>query len=206
MKKYVSTITLQINGAQKHDYRDAKGGSTPRVRTAFPILQQIFDTAKQGEEIAVITIVVGGEENNKNLQAFREELEALKEKVGFSYTHTCISKEESEEVESILSLFLAITEHVCDSDRLYACVTYGTKPIAMVTNMALHYAYRIKKDVVIEAVKYGMKDWDATSEPACVLYDTTALFYLDCLIDRISSMKLENPEAALRAMIETEGE
>ncbi len=205
MKKYISTITLQTKGAIKHNYRDSKGIETPRIRTAFPILQQISDTVEKGEEISVITIVVGGEENNENLRAFREELEELKNQKGFFYTQECILKEESEEVESILSLFLAITKKVSDGDRLYACITYGTKPIAMVTNMALHYAYRIKKDVLIEAVKYGMKDWNATEEPVGILYDTTALFYLDCLIDRISSMKLENPEEALRALIETEG-
>ncbi len=204
MKKYISTITLQVDGAQKHYYRDEKGLDTPRVYTSFPILQQISDTATKGEEIKVVTILVGGIQNNKNYETFSEELDALAKKLGFTYTHTTIDKENIENTASIISLFSAIIEHIDNGDHLYACITYGTKPISIVTNMALHYAYRIKEDVVVEGVKYGLKDWNATEEPACVLYDTTALFYVDCLIDRIASMKLENPEEALKALIDTE--
>ncbi len=204
MKKYISTITLQVNGVQKHYYRDEKGLDTPRVYTAFPILQQISDTATSGEEIRVVTIVVGGIANNKNYQAFAQELDDLAKKLGITYVHTTIDKADTEEVNSIISLFSAIIAQVADGDHLYACVTYGTKPIATVTTMALHYAYRIKSDVLVEAVKYGLKDWNATEEPACVLYDTTALFYIDCLIDRIAAMKLDDPENALKALIQTE--
>lgn len=204
MKKYISTITLQTNGAQKHYYRDEKGLDTPRVYTAFPILQQISDTTVAGEEIQLVTIVVGGTQNNQNYIAFSKELDALAKKQGIRYTHTTIDKEDTEEVNSIITLFCNIIAQVSDGDRLYACVTYGTKPIATVTTMALHYAYRIKEDVLVEAVKYGLKDWDATEEPACVLYDTTALFYIDCLIDRIAAMKLEDPEKALKTLIQGE--
>lgn len=204
MKKYISTITLQTSGAQKHYYRDEKGLDTPRVHTAFPILQQISDTAVTGEEIQVVTIVVGGTQNNKNLVSFTMELDALTKERGITCTHTTIDKEDTEEVNSIIALFSAIIGVVSDGDRLYACVTYGTKPIATVITMALHYAYRIKTDVLVEAVKYGLKDWNATEEPVCVLYDTTALFYIDCLIDRIAAMKLEDPESALKALIHRE--
>lgn len=204
MKKYISTVTLQTGGAQKHYYRDEKGMDTPRVFTAFPILQQISDTAAAGEEIQVVTIVVGGVENNQNYAAFAQELDTLAKERGIVYTHTTIDKEDTEEVNSIIALFCHIIGQVSDGDRLYACITYGTKPIATVTTMALHYAYRIKEDVLVEAVKYGLKDWNATEEPVCVLYDTTALFYIDCLIDRIAAMKLEDPEKALKALIQRE--
>lgn len=204
MKKYISTITLQVDGAQKHLYRDEKGLDTPRLFTAFPILQQIRDTATAGEEIRVISIVVGGKEQNRNYDAFCQELHALAAKMGISYTHTTIDKEIGEQIDAILALFSAIIGQVADGDRLYACVTYGTKPMATVTTMALHYAYRIKEDVVVEAVKYGLLDWNATQEPKGTLYDTTALFYIDCLIDRIADMKLSDPEGTLRALLGTE--
>ena len=79
-----------------------------------------------------------------------------------------------------------------------------TRRSATVTTMALHYAYRIKEDVVVEAVKYGLLDWNAKEEPKGILYDTTALFYIDCLIDRIAAMKLSDPEGALKALLGTE--
>lgn len=204
MKKYLSTVTLQVNGAQKHEYQDEGGLATCRVRTAFPILQQISDTATAGEEIALVTIVVGGVENNRNYGAFTEELDALAAKLGISYSQTVIEKPDSEDVDTIIGLFTDIICHVADNDRLYACVTYGTKPVATVITMALHYAYRIKQNVRVEAVKYGQKNWNATGEPACTLYDTTALFYIDCLIDRVAAMKLSDPEQALKALIKTE--
>lgn len=201
MKKFISTITLQVQGAQKHYYRDEKNADTPRVLTAFPIFQQISDSVTAGEAIEIVSIVVGGIENNTNFRAFVEELEALAQALQFTYTHTTIDKEDNEGIDSIIDLFSRILGCVVDGDRLYACVTYGTKPIATVTTMVLHYAYRIKTDVVVEAVKYGLKDWSATEEPVCVLYDSTALFYIDCLIDRVAAMKLADPESAFRALI-----
>ena len=204
MKKYISTITLQVKGAQKHLYQDEKGLDTPRLLTAFPILQQIRDTATEGEQIRVISIVVGGKENNQNYDAFCQELAQLAKDMHITYTHTTVDKENNEQIDSIIALFSAIIAQVDHGDRLYACVTYGTKPMATVTTMALHYAYRIKEDVVVEAVKYGQMNWGVETEPMCTLYDTTALFYIDCLIDRIAAMKLADPEGALKALLGTE--
>ena len=203
MKKYLSTITLQVNGAQKHEYQDEGGLTTPRLCTAFPILQQISDTAAN-EEIELVTIVVGSKESNRNYAAFMEELDTLSANLGLTYKQTIIEKPDSETVETIIDLFTDIIAHVADNDRLYACVTYGTKPVATVLTMALHYAYRIKQNVRVEAVKYGQNNWNATQEPACILYDTTALFYIDCLIDRVAAMKVADPEQALKALIYTE--
>ena len=201
MKKYISTITLQVNGAQKHEYQDESGLVTPRVRTAFPILQQLSDTATAGEAVSFLTIVVGGPEQNPNYAAFLEELDTLAANKGITYTQTVICKPDKEDVDTIIGLFTDIIAQVDHDDQLYACVTYGTKPVATVTTMALHYAYRIKKNVRVEAVKYGQKNWNATCEPACTLYDTTTLFYIDCLIDRVAAMKVSDPEQALRALI-----
>lgn len=200
MKKFISTITLQHRGAEKHYYRQ-EGMDTERILTAFPILQKVSDVVTAGEHISVVALVVGGPEENENYKAFCQELEALKEKLGFTYTLTCICKENNEKIESIISLFGAILSHVADEDRLYACVTYGTKPMATVTTMALHYAYRNKKNISVESVIYGQKNWGAAQEPACEIFDTTALFYIDCLIDRIAAMKVADPEAALKSLM-----
>jgi len=201
MKKFICTITLQVMGAEKHHYADMSGKNTERVLTAFPIIQQISDVVTKGETIKIIATVVE-KENNSNYTAFLDELEVLKEKIGFEYEIAIIEKPNNEKIDTIIELFAKISNHIEDGDTLYACLTYGTKPVSTITTMALHYAYRIKKDVTVGAVIYGQKNWGSAIEPKCELYDTTSLFYIDLLIDRIANMKVEDPEAALKMLLD----
>ena len=203
MKKFITTITLQHQGAEKHEYIQ-EGVDTPRIMTAFPILQKVKDVVSAGEQVIFVPLVVGSPEESRNYREFELELQALAEEVGFRYALNPICKENNEKVESMIRLFSDIISQVADGDQLYACVTYGTKPMATLTTMALHYAYRIKKQVSVEAVIYGLKNWGVTQEPICSLYDTTALFYIDCLIDRIADMQVADPENALRSLLGTE--
>ena len=203
MKKFITTITLQHQGAEKHAYIQ-EGVTTPRIMTAFPILQKVRDVVSAGEQIALVPLVVGSPQESRNYREFEQELQALAAERGFTYTLNPICKENNEKVESMIRLFSDIICQVSDGDQLYACVTYGTKPMATLTTMALHYAYRVKKQVSVEAIVYGLKNWGAENEPVCSLYDTTALFYIDCLIDRIADMQVADPETALRSLLGTE--
>lgn len=200
MKRFITTITLQKEGAKKQYYRQP-GQETPRVHTAFPILQLISDHVGTGEEIGVLALLVGKGEEQENFRAFMAELEALAGERGFTYRLDRIVKENDEQVETVIRLFSDIIGKVQDQDSLYACITYGTKPMAIITTMTLHYAYRIKKDVKVEAVVYGLRDWN-TGES--FIYDTTSLFYIDSMIDRLAEMKVQDPEAALRYLLGTE--
>lgn len=205
MKKFITTITLQVEGAKKFYYKDALGNGGERVLTSFPIIQQISDVVTPGEHIKVITLLTGNLQSKTNLEVFKDELEALKIKKGFTYELIIVEKQENEEIETIIKLFSDIISVVEDGDRLYACITYGTKPIPIVTTMALRYAYKIKTDVEVEALIYGLIYRSPDKEPEAVIYDTTALFYIDSMVDRIAAMGVNDPEAALKALLGTEG-
>lgn len=204
MKKFLTTITLQVEGAKKFIYEDASGKDTERVLTSFPIIQQISDVTSKGENIKVITLLTGNLQSKINFNLFVDELNALKEKIGFNYELSVIEKRESEDIESIIKLFSDIISNVEDNDRLYACITYGTKPMPIVTTMALRYAYKIKQNVEIEALIYGLVYRSPDKESEAVIYDTTALFYIDSMVDRIATMGVENPEIALKTLLGTE--
>ena len=117
-------------------------------------------------------------------------------KKGFSYEIQPVIKELGDTVDDMLQLFSSLIENVSDEDHLFACITYGTKPISILEIMALHYAYKVKKDVKIEKIVYGSGPWEGS-----MIYDTTPLFYVDSSIESLAKLKLEHPENALRVML-----
>ncbi|MBE6587327.1 MAG: hypothetical protein E7647_02800 [Ruminococcaceae bacterium] len=206
MKKFITTITLQSRGADKLCYADDTAEGKERILTAFPIIQKICDTAEEGERIKIVAMVVGDGKYRDNYNSFVSELDELKSRKGFEYELESIEKEENEHQDTVISFFGDIISKIEDGDSLYACITYGTKPMSIITTMALHYAYRIKKDISVEALIYGMRNWHEADKPLGIIYNTTSLFYIDCMIDRIANMGVSDPQSAVKALMDMIGD
>lgn len=112
-----------------------------------------------------------------------------------------INTADKADIDTQLSLFSDIIEKVTDNEEIFACITYGTKPTPIVINMALNYAYRIKKGVSIGCIVYGR--YLHEGRPG-ILYDTTALFYMESVVNKVAEMKVRDPEKAIRAMLNFE--
>lgn len=206
MKKFISTITLQSKGAQKLHYSDDTAKDKERILTAFPIIQKISDSVQKGEKIKVVVMIVGDGRYRENYNNFICELDELKNQRGFEYELDTIEKQENEQKDTIISFLGDIIAKIEDGDSLYACITYGTKPMAIITIMALHYAYRIKKDISVEAIFYGMINWLGGEVQGGTIYNTTSLFYIDCMIDRIANMGTSDPQGTVKALMDIIGD
>jgi hypothetical protein len=66
--------------------------------------------------------------------------------------------------------------------------------------LALNYAYRLKHNVSIGCIVYGRFFHDDPNGNNGI-YDTTALFYMDSIVNRLAESKAPHPEAAIRAML-----
>jgi cystathionine beta-lyase/cystathionine gamma-synthase len=64
--------------------------------------------------------------------------------------------------------------------------------------MALNYAYRTKQNTSVECVVYGEKNHETREMQ---IYDTTALFYMDSIVNKLAEHGASDPEKAIRIML-----
>lgn len=200
MKKFFTAISLQNRDLEAAIYQPGDNiDFLCKEKVSFPILITINNFVNKGEKIIVYPIIIKAKSSNNNFEIFKKELNNISIKNGFTYELHPIYKELGDTIDDMIKLFSKLIDVVDNEDELFACITYGTKPISVLTIMALNYAYKVKKDVKIEKIIYGCRDWDNTKE--LYSYDVTALFYIDSAINSLSKLKLEHPETALRAML-----
>lgn len=203
MKKFISTIPLQPEGQLKINVYSAADNEILEnsLETRFPIMIPVSLSVKKDEEITFICIVKDNPNAEHNLGYFKEEADALAEKIGFKYnvkTITVPDNEHGEDLEAHLDTFEKLIDMFEDNDILTACTTYGTKPTPMVELMGLSYAKNVLKNVYIDRVVYGRFDH---STKKAFIHDITSLFYMNEIISKFSPGMGDSPKNAIKALL-----
>lgn len=204
MKKFITVISLQTRDLLPLKYiPDDNVKLSVRREVSFPILLAIDNFAEKGEQIEIVPVIIyNSESSDRNYEIFQKELAEIADNKGFTYVMNPVRKDISDNIEINIKLFSDLIGKVNDNDELYACITFGTKPISVVTMMALNYAYKVKENIDVSLIMYGSGKWDGNK-----LYDVTPMFYIDSAVNHLAKMKLQKPENALRVLlgIDTEG-
>lgn len=197
MKKFITTISLQGKDLTPIAYTAADNDELKNdIAVSFPILVAVNNFVNEGENIIISPIVINSESSNRNYETFKNELDEIAKKKSFTYELRPIEKDLGDTIDVMIGLFSKLIGTVDDNDDLYTCVTYGTKPISVLTIMALNYAYKVKHNVNINKIVYGSGTWDGSK-----IYDVTPLFYIDSAVNNLAKLNLENPEDALRTIL-----
>lgn len=188
MNKYYTTIPQQPvpDGLKLTAYKNP--GDSPLLNygeTRFPIVAVIANSVQKGEAIQVYGIKPEHDNPKHWEQELRKELDILAEKIGFSYELAPINTPMSETVDNHLALFKKLIDTTADNDRIYADITFGTKPIPIVMLMFMNYAYKYRENTMIESIVYGQRN-NLTGESA--LYDVSALFYMNSTVNRLDQV------------------
>ena len=203
MKKFFSVIPMQVtNQLKSYVYRavdNEKLGMEEAIR--FPILAAISGYAQPGEEIRVIALSSDNDACRANCREFCREVEAMCSRRGILLPRgvELLFVAEEESVASQVQSFEKLLPFMEDDDELFACMTYGTKPMSQVLMMAIQYAYRIKKNTIISCIVYGKIERpskDRSSWEAYV-YDMTALVQMDEIVRVLADRGVENPGAII---------
>ena len=206
MKKFFTVIPLQVPG-QLSRYRYEPVGNTRlgmEEETSFPILTAVHGYAQPGEPFQVIAVVADSEVGRANCQALRQELEALCGKYGL----TCAGVEEvtvpsDESVSAHAATFQKLIAYAEDEDELFACITFGTKPLSMAVRMAVQYAYRVKRNTSITCIVYGQIDRPSRDPSTwrAYVYDETALVRLDEIVRVLADRGVADPGAVIQRVL-----
>lgn len=172
-----------------------------KEQTHFPLVPLLSGYANAGEHVQVVTVTYGAPSNcAQNLETLREELAAIERNRNLRIDLVTVDVPFDDSVAALIHTYQILVDHIDDGDSLYACITFGSKPMPLMLTMALQYGYRIRRNVSIECVVYGQMDW--SQKPAVArIYDVTALVKLDELVRVLADMRVSEPEAALRMVL-----
>lgn len=207
MKKFFTVIPLQSE--DKLDSYCYKAMENKRLameeKTAFPIMTVINGYLEPGETSQVIVVLTDIENVRRNYPRFLDELQQLCERKGLvqpEIKEIVVPLDDS--VNAQIDLFQKLIEYTEDGDELFACITYGDKPISMAVRMAVQYAYRVMRNTTIDCIVYGQIDRSAGSDRSLwtgKVYDETGLVRLDEIVRLMADQKVANPKGILRDIL-----
>jgi len=222
-KTFITAIPFQPHDKDGDKSKDqlravvypAKGNSKLEYgETRFPIIPVINGYTESGDKIRVIAILTDGDNFKYNYKTyFTDEINGIiraKELILNENKIEIITTADSEDIETHLKLFSDTISKISDNEELYACITYGTKPLPIITSYSLNYIHKFKKDVSIECIVYGRymnnnpkltPDENEKNKENNGIYDTTSLFYMDSMVNKLAEIKAPNPEKAIRIML-----
>lgn len=203
MKKFITTSPYQPEGRLEKKVYNAVDNSKLQYNKpiSFPILSVINGYSQKGDNIEVITIKADYINAENNYKKFKIELDELAQEKGFTYTLKTVDIPYTDELDAQLETFQKLIDLTDDNDTLYACISYGSKPTPLIENLALNYAYRIKKNVSIECIVYGAIDFNTKQAN---IYDITSIFYMDEIVRVLAENKIANPTEHIKALLNNE--
>ena len=200
MKKFFTVIPLQKLGQLKPQRYQAVGNTLLQmdIETCFPILTALNGYVQQEEEFRLIAVMTDTEDGRRNRDTLRQELEQLCERKGLVCPRgiETVSVPVDERVSTHVATFQKLIDLVDDDDELFACMTFGTKPLSTAVQMAVQYAYRIKRNASISCIVYGQIDRTGEESKASV-YDMTALIQLDEIVRVLADRGVDNPKETI---------
>lgn len=193
LKTYLTAVPLQ---GKLDPVVYARQGAVPPQLTRFPIVQVIRDTLAPGDTAQVLIIYQKNEDTARNYQFLLEELTGL----GIPESSmTTITLPENQHPDTLVQLCRDVVDALPQIARVYACITYGTKSIPVVTLAALTCAQTTHTELEVGGIYYGEIQRKEGKTVGSNLYDVTVLYQLSGLVGGIRDS--ETAEEVFRQLV-----
>lgn len=183
LKTYITTVPLQ--GKLDPMLYQRERAEAPTA-TCFPIVQVIRDTLEPGDTVRLLAIRQENADTARNYQRLLEELAQLgiaKEQVEL------VHLPEDQRPETLIGLCRDLVDALPQVTRVYACITYGSKSIPVVTLTALSCAEATHTELEVGGVYYGEVKRENGKVVGARLYEMSALYQLAGLVGTMRDSK-----------------
>lgn len=183
LKTYITTVPLQ--GKLDPMLYQRERAEAPTA-TCFPIVQVIRDTLEPGDTVRLLAIRQENADTARNYQRLLEELAQLgiaKEQV------EPVPLPEDQRPETLIGLCRDLVDALPQITRVYACITYGSKSIPVVTLTALSCAEATHTELEVGGVYYGEVKRENGKVVGARLYEMAALYQLAGLVGTMRDSK-----------------
>lgn len=183
LKTYITTVPLQ--GKLDPMLYQRERAEAPTA-TCFPIVQVMRDTLEPGDTVRLLAIRQENADTARNYQRLLEELAQLgiaKEQV------EPVPLPEDQRPETLIGLCRDLVDALPQVTRVYACITYGSKSIPVVTLTALTCAEATHTELEVGGVYYGEVRRENGKVVGARLYEMSALYQLAGLVGTMRDSK-----------------
>lgn len=203
MKKVLTVAPLQPVKAGDLAYAAVNNEKLRyNVPTCFPVLPLIHGYVEPGDDVEVYVLTVENHETAEaNYRTVERETASLCGKIGASCSVSKISVPFEETVENHLDTFRALIGRISDGDTILVDMTYGTKCLTLVLMMAMNYGYRACRDCAIGCFVYGSLDFRDGHPSGKRIYDITALFLMDQIVNELAKSRHKDPMRAIEGIL-----
>ena len=183
LKTYITTVPLQ--GKLDPMLYQRERAEAP-MATCFPIVQVIRDTLEPGDTVRLLAIRQENADTARNYQRLLEELAQL----GITEEQVePVPLPEDQRPETLIGLCRELVDALPQVTRGYACITYGSKSIPVVTLTALTCAEATHTELEVGGVYYGEVRRENGKVVGARLYDMAALYQLAGLVGTMRDSK-----------------
>ncbi len=183
LKTYITTVPLQ--GKLDPMLYQRERAEAPTA-TCFPIVQVIRDTLEPGDTVRLLAIRQENADTARNYQRLLEELAQLgivQEQV------EPVPLPEDQRPETLIGLCRELVDALPQVTRVYACITYGSKSIPVVTLTAFTCAEATHTELEVGGVYYGEVRRENGKVVGARLYEMSALYQLAGLVGTMRDSK-----------------
>ena len=183
LKTYITTVPLQ--GKLDPMLYQRERAEAPTA-TCFPIVQVMRDTLEPGDTVRLLAIRQENADTARNYQRLLEELAQL----GITEEQVePVPLPEDQRPETLIGLCRDLVDALPQVTRVYACITYGSKSIPVVTLTALTCAEATHTELEVGGVYYGEVRRENGKVVGARLYEMSALYQLAGLVGTIRDSK-----------------
>lgn len=183
LKTYITTVPLQ--GKLDPMLYQRERAEAPTA-TCFPIVQVIRDTLEPGDTVRLLAIRQENADTARNYQRLLEELAQL----GIAQEQVePVPLPEDQRPETLIGLCRELVDALPQVTRVYACITYGSKSIPVVTLTALTCAEATHTELEVGGVYYGEVRRENGKMVGARLYEMSALYQLAGLVGTMRDSK-----------------
>ena len=183
LKTYITTVPLQGKLDPMLYQRERADAPTA---TCFPIVQVIRDTLEPGDMVRLLAIRQENADTARNYQRLLEELAQL----GIAQEQVePVPLPEDQRPETLIGLCRELVDALPQVTRVYACITYGSKSIPVVTLTALTCAEATHTELEVGGVYYGEVKRENGKVVGARLYEMSALYQLAGLVGTMRDSK-----------------
>lgn len=206
IKKFITTAARQEVSGSPGFYEAVNNPELKyEVNNSYPVLPMINAYVEEGDAVELI-IVRMVPEDEKGKATAKENFDAIEVLV----TELCMQKKafflgvkdfevpDDEQIDTHLNIFERLIGMITGNDRVFVDVTYGTKTQMLALVLAINYVYQAVPGAKVECVVYGNYNFQSKQKK---IYDITALFLMNQIVNRLSVVRHSDPIQAIRNII-----
>ncbi|GHU34169.1 hypothetical protein FACS1894105_00470 [Clostridia bacterium] len=183
-KIFITTVAQQSGKFDAMIYKTDDPSLKSDRPTHYPIIYAIENNVEPDDDIELIVLQYPTPALDKNFAILKDYITKIEEAKNIKIKLTTIEHLGNETNEGHIALFKELKSKIPVNGKLYADITYGTKPTPVILFTVLSYLSILRPYISVEKIIYGQINW-GTDETGKSVANGASLFDVSKLLKRL---------------------